>query len=204
MNSIEQFEVITDGLAENGFSVVDNFLPSNQVNQILSHDEFKNRLLHFKKAGVGNSKNLQIKESVRGDFISWLDPNSLDESINVYVEKIRALMTYLNQSLFLSLKDFELHLTSYPIGSFYKRHIDQFQKDNHRKISVILYLNKDWKIERGGQLRVYHENKEIDVFPEAGRLVCMRSDIIEHEVLPTSRERFSITGWMLDTLIEIK
>jgi SM-20-related protein len=199
-----QFEEIADGLAKNGLSVSDNFLSLDDINNLLDLDEFKYRLLHFKKAGIGSSGNLQIKESVRGDFISWINPATTNGSLLIYIEKVRLLMRYLNQSLFLSLKEVELHLTAYPVGSFYKRHIDQFKQEDHRKVSIILYLNHHWKVEQGGQLRVYLENQTMDILPEAGKLVCMRSDIIEHEVLPTARERLSITGWMLDTLIETK
>lgn len=198
------FEQIVDDLAEKGFSVTDSFLDNNEIKAILSVDEFKNRMLHFKKAGIGNSASLKINESVRGDYISWLDTKNAHISISVYVSRLKALQVYLNKTLFLSLKDIELHLTSYPVGSYYRRHVDQFKQHDHRKISVILYLNRDWRSEQGGQLRVYSQNNEIDIFPVAGRLVCMRSDLIEHEVLPASRERLSVTGWMLDQLIDTK
>jgi SM-20-related protein len=198
------FEQIVDDLAEKGFSVTDSFLDDSEIEAILSVDEFKNKMLHFKKAGIGNSASLKINESVRGDYISWVDTKKAHLSISVYVNRLKALQVYLNKTLFLSLKDIELHLTSYPVGSYYRRHVDQFKQQDHRKISVILYLNRDWRSEQGGQLRVYSQSNEIDIFPVAGRLVCMRSDLIEHEVLPASRERLSVTGWMLDQLIDIK
>jgi SM-20-related protein len=199
-----QFEQIANDLAQNGVSVTEHFLSTNEVKSILSIDEFKNKQSHFKKAGIGNSTNLKINESVRGDYIFWIDPKLANSSILVYVNKLKSLMAYLNKTLFLSLKDVELHLTSYPIGSYYQRHIDQFRSVDHRKISVILYLNNDWKPEHGGQLRVYKSDSKIDIFPISGSLVCMRSDLIEHEVLPALRERLSITGWMLDQLIDVK
>jgi SM-20-related protein len=114
------------------------------------------------------------------------------------------LITYLNQSLFLSLKDAEVHFTKYPPGTFYKRHLDQFKQDDHRKLSVICYLNMNWKAEEGGQLRMYLPDETLDVLPKAGTLVCFRSDSIEHEVLPATHERLSITGWILDRLAELK
>jgi SM-20-related protein len=43
-----------------------------------------------------------------------------------------------------------------------------------------------------------HESK--DVLPVAGRLVCFRSDLLEHEVLPATRERLSLTGWLIDKI----
>lgn len=44
---------IADGLAEKGFSVVDHFLSQAESEDILQSDEFTNRKLHFKKAGIG-------------------------------------------------------------------------------------------------------------------------------------------------------
>ena len=79
-----------------------------------------------------------------------------------------------------------------------EQQIDQFKKDDHRKLSVICYLNHDWKDECGGQLRMYLPDGNREVLPVAGRLVCFRSDQIEHEVLPATRDRFSLTGWILD------
>jgi SM-20-related protein len=110
------------------------------------------------------------------------------------------VIAFVNQSLFLSLKDCEVHQTIYPIGSFYKRHLDQFKKDDHRKLSVICYLNKEWKEADGGQLRMFIGTESRDILPLAGRLVCFRSDLLEHEVLPATRERLSLTGWLIDKI----
>jgi SM-20-related protein len=66
---------------------------------------------------------------------------------------------------------------------------------------VICYLNENWEENHGGQLRMHLPSGELDVFPTAGTMVCFRSDQIEHEVLPATRERRSITGWMLDQLV---
>ena len=95
-------------------------------------------------------------------------------------------------------------MTVYPPGSFYKRHLDQFSTDDHRRLSVISYLNKDWKENYGGQLRVYLPDGAKDFFPSAGRLVCFRSDMIEHEVLPATHERLSLTCWMLDQISDLR
>jgi SM-20-related protein len=51
---------------------------------------------------------------------------------------------------------------------------------------------------------MYLDNETLDVLPQAGRLVCFRSEQIEHEVLPATRPRFSITGWILDQLVGLK
>jgi SM-20-related protein len=51
---------------------------------------------------------------------------------------------------------------------------------------------------------MYLPDGALDILPQAGKLVCFRSDQIEHEVLPATRPRMSITGWMLDQLVEMK
>lgn len=197
-----QFEQIIDGLAEDGFSLVNGFLTHEEVAAILQTEEVLTRDSRFKKAGIGRQQGKQINESIRGDYIHWLEPSTSSPAISLYLDRLRQLIDYLNQSLFLSLKDVEVHLTSYPSGTFYKRHLDQFKSDDHRKLSALCYLNEDWQEENGGQLRMYLPNGPKDVLPLAGRLVCFRSDLIEHEVLPATRERLALTGWMVDRKID--
>jgi SM-20-related protein len=196
-----KFERIADGLAEQSYAVIDSFLSDGEVDKLLHSDEFQNRKLHFRKAGIGKETDKQVNESVRGDFIQWIDPASAPEPIMTYFSRLQKLIQYVNQNLFLSLRDVEIHLTVYPVGTYYKRHKDQFQRDDHRKLSVICYLNPDWKEIEGGQLRMYLPEGPVDVLPEAGRLVCFRSDVLEHEVLPATRERLSLTGWMVDRVL---
>jgi SM-20-related protein len=195
------FEIIADGLADKGYAVVDNFVSPPAIQDVLSLDLFREE--HLKKAGIGK-ENKQINEGIRGDFIKWIDKTDAPDAIKAYTDTLNALREFLNQSLYLSLKDYEVHLAMYPAGSFYKRHLDQFKSDDHRKLSVILYLNQDWSESMGGQLRMYLEQETVDLLPLAGRLVCFRSDRIEHEVLPATRTRMSITGWMLDQLADLR
>lgn len=203
-NLRSKFDAIADGLATDGICVVDEFLSLKEVKSITDEDEFRNGLLRFKKAGVGQAQGKQILENVRGDYIQWIDSVSASSQVQNYLQRLSQLRTHLNQSLFLSLKDIEVHKTIYPPGSFYKRHLDQFKKDDHRKLSVICYLNEEWKQDEGGQLRVYFSDRQVDFFPIGGRLVCFRSDLLEHEVLPATRPRMSLTGWMLDQVVGLR
>jgi len=201
----DQFELIADGLAENGYAVIDHFLSNPEVDSILELGLFNSESLQqFKKAGIGKLQGLQINESIRGDYIQWLDAKTAPAPLKVYLNRLNDLATFLNQNLYLSLKAHEVHMTVYPVGSFYKRHLDQFKADSHRKVSVICYLNHNWIDVQGGQLRMYTGQDPIDFAPIAGRLVCFRSDQIEHEVLPASRERISLTGWLLDQPIDMR
>lgn len=201
---VSTFSSIADGLAEHGYAVSDQFLSQTEVQAILDSDLCRQDVEKLSKAGIGKQQHHQINESIRGDFIHWLDKESAEPAIKVYLDRIEAMMQQLNEALFLSLKDFEIHLTLYPIGTFYKRHLDQFKKDDHRKLSVICYLNQKWEDNNGGQLRIYLPEGHRDILPIGGRLVCFRSDQLEHEVLPATRERRSLTGWILDQHADLK
>jgi len=198
------FDRIADGLSDNGFAVIDNFLSVKEVEAILDLDIFTEGINHFKKAGIGKEHQLQINEAIRGDYICWIDKSTSPPPAGVYLDRLSELTSFLNQSLFLSLKDYEVHFTIYPPGSYYKRHLDQFKKDDHRKLSVICYLNRGWEETHGGQLRMHFKGGTQDFLPLAGRLVCFRSDQIEHEVLPATRERLSLTGWLLDQFFDVR
>ncbi|HTF21054.1 MAG TPA: 2OG-Fe(II) oxygenase [Chryseolinea sp.] len=197
------FEPIADGLAERGFAIVHGFLTPAEVADIVQLDSFTNHAASFRKAGIGKDQQKQINEAVRGDYIHWIDKKTALPELVLYLERLQQLTVFLNRSLFLSLKDFEIHMTVYPPGAFYKRHIDQFKKDDHRILSVICYLNKNWVPEDGGQLRLYLEDGPLDILPTAGTLVCFRSDQLEHEVLLAGRTRLSLTGWILDRYADI-
>jgi SM-20-related protein len=198
----DHFKKIADGLATVGYAVTDDFLSAGEVRSILSLDEFQHGLLRFRKARIGVEK--QINANIRGDYIEWIDKEIAPEELSVFLVRLSDLILYLNQTLFLSLKDYEIHKTVYPVGSHYQRHLDQLREMNHRKLSVICYLNVDWREEQGGQLRLFLPEGTKDIFPIAGRLVCFRSEQLEHEVLPATRERVSLTGWLLDQLVELK
>jgi SM-20-related protein len=199
----DKLDRVADGIAETGYAIVDDFLSADEVDSILQLDEFKTGMLQFKKASIGRKQEKQINEGIRGDYIEWIDRSAAPQPLQPYLTKLSELVAFVNQALFLSLKDFEVHMTIYPAGTFYKKHLDQFKKDDHRKLSVICYLNKNWKEEEGGQLRIYLE-KPHDVLPVAGRLVCFRSDLLEHEVLPATRSRLSLTGWILDQYSDLR
>lgn len=195
---------IADAIADTGYACVDGFLTSLEVREILATSDFQAGIQSFKKAGIGKNETLQIKESVRGDYIRWIDRKTAPEPVLSYLSKLEALSQTLKETLFLSLKDYEVHMTIYPEGAFYKRHLDQFHRDDHRRLSVICYLNESWEESDGGQLRLYLPGETKEILPMAGRLVCFRSDQIEHEVLPATRPRLSLTGWLLDQLADFR
>jgi len=105
----------------------------------------------------------------------------------------------LNRHFFLPLKDIELMYAIYEKGSFYKRHKDRFEHHQHWFFTVVLYLT-DWVPGDGGELLLYKEDETVTVKPSAGTFVIFTSET-EHEVLPTSARRYSVTGWVTDVPI---
>jgi SM-20-related protein len=137
---------------------------------------------------------------VRGDRIAWIEPQTAGPAVLDYLERLEGLREVLNREFFLGLFDFEGHLASYPAGSFYRRHLDQFRGVERRTLSCILYLNQDWEPRDRGHLRIYTDPADPrayeDIAPLGGTLVTFLSARFEHEVLPARRDRLSLTGWL--------
>ena len=199
------FEQCATELGQKHYAVIDDFLSSQQVTDIVASLENKFARHKFKKAGVGQDPERQLASEIRGDFIYWLDPEKDFEIKRHLVPSLGDFMACLRRHCFLPVKDYEMHYSVYPKGAHYRRHLDQFKNDDSRVITFLVYLNFDWKKEHGGALRLYLEGgKHLDIVPEAGRFVCFRSDLLEHEVLPTNRKRYAISGWMLSRKSALK
>lgn len=199
----QTLENIADQLAGKEFAIVDDFLSPVEVDALYQIFEKHREQHNFQKAGVGNAHHFTVDREVRGDYIKWIDPATALPAAQDFLNKIEALMMALNRLLFLSMKDFECHYALYPPGTFYEKHLDQFKSTNNRKISFAFYLNKNWQEKDGGCLRLYREEGNLDIAPLAGRLALFRSDTVEHEVLVTHADRYSITGWMRDRPIDL-
>lgn len=192
------FETIINDLLLQQYSIVNDFFSSEEV-AILRHSLLaKYDADRFKKSAIGNKTNEEIDKSIRGDFILWMDEASANEAEKVFFGKINELVNYLNKTCFLGILHKEFHYAVYPAGTFYKRHLDTFQNDDRRKLSIVCYLNEDnWLRENGGELTIYTENEDLDILPLPGKLVIFESQILEHEVkIVKASERLSITGWL--------
>lgn len=185
-----------DELAEKDVVIVDDFITEELYQTIMTFFAAKEESEHLKKAGIGSSIDYQIQKDVRGDLIYWLDPER-DYQLAPIFGLINELREKLGMYCFISLAGYEFHLAKYPTGSKYERHIDQFNNRSNRQITVLIYLNKDWKKGDGGELKVYKKEGDYLVEPIAKRLLMFKSDVIEHEVLPTNIPRYSLSGWLL-------
>ena len=186
---------IVDDLAARGWSQQNIFLPDTLTRALA--DECRQRAAEgeLAPAGVGRGVFQEVREGIRGDHIQWLEAGQVD-SCDRYLELMDSLRLALNRGLYLGLEDYESHFALYPPGAFYRKHVDRFRDDDRRMVSAVLYLNQAWLPEDGGQLRMYLENDvQYDVQPTGGCLVVFLSGEIPHEVMPSTRERLSLTGW---------
>ncbi|GAB2990732.1 2OG-Fe(II) oxygenase [Cyclobacterium sediminis] len=196
-------KIIVEDLYDKGWCVLDNYIPEEFRKELLK--EQRELLMHgqFRLAGIGKGESFAIKPEIRSDKVLWMDESLLTPLQEVYWDKMEKLRTAINQRCYLGLKSFEAHFAMYPQGSFYLRHLDQFQSVSYRIVSVVLYLNETWDESDGGELRMYYTRPDgiedfQDFLPLGGRVVVFLSGEVPHEVLPTNKERISITGWMKD------
>ena len=149
----------------------------------------------FKMAGINGTGS--PSHDTRNDSTFWLDSNSeaLAEADISMLNLLQDLNDQLKHFFRISLTEVECHYAVYEPGQFYKLHRDSTQNDNKRVFSFVVYLNENWAPADGGQLIAYENSKAVfKILPEIGNMILFKSDL-EHEVLPTDRTRYSLTGW---------
>ncbi|UCL86796.1 2OG-Fe(II) oxygenase [Pseudomonas sp. HS-18] len=186
---------IVDDLAEKGWSQQDAFLPDALIAELATECRARDAAGKLAAAAIGRGDGQAVREGIRGDRIQWLEPGQ-SKACDLYLGALDELRRQINRSLYLGLEDFEGHFALYPPGAFYQKHLDRFRDDDRRTVSAVFYLNRDWSVEQGGELRMYFpDERTLDLPPLAGRLVVFLSGEFPHEVLPASHERLSLTGW---------
>ena len=195
----ESFETIINSYLDHNIGIAEDFLSQTLAGHL------KQNLLLLKKnnlmaaAGTGNSEKTQHDTKVRGDSIYWLDRKNEDAHENEFLDQMDSFVQYLNNSCYTGITAYEFHYSIYEKGTFYTKHLDQFQSNQSRKFSMISYLNTDWKEEDGGQLYIHQAAQSQSIAPTSGKTVFFKSDELEHEVLLTNETRMSITGWLKNT-----
>lgn len=183
------------------FFVIDHLISDDDIRALHQEALDRHEKHLFEPAKIGRGQDKQRQESIRGDWTSWIDENENQiESYKKYNQIIQDLTAKINQYYFAGLKRFECHFSYYPKGTFYKKHVDQFQDQTARQLSCLLYLNLDYKKEDGGELIIYsqHDPKvEMSrIQPKGGRFVCFLTKDLSHEVLTCNQPRYALTGWV--------
>lgn len=187
-------EAAIDALASEGWCVFEGLLADEATAALARECAALHASGDLAAARIGREK---VTSALRGDHTRWFDMDAPTVAQRPYVDALEALRIALNRSLMLGLAENEAHYAVYPPGARYARHLDQPHRLEARVVSVVYYLNDDWREEDGGALRLYlDDGSHHDVVPHAGRMVLFLSNRFEHEVLPATRERMSIACWM--------
>ena len=190
------FETLIASYLEDNIGIVTEFI-SDDLAQHLRQNlvKLENQKLLL-AAGTGNETKFVRNKKVRSDVIYWLDKSHNNVYETAFLIHIEAFIQYLNESCYAGITGYEFHYSLYEIGSFYQKHVDQFQDNSSRAFSMICYLNENWKVEDGGELRIHQLNSNQHISPTQGKTVFFKSDELEHEVLITNKRRMSVTGWL--------
>ncbi len=156
----------------------------------------QSRQNQMQPARIGSLEKKSINSVVRSDSILWID-HETDSAFTQWNQAIQSLTKTLKQEFFLPIKGSEFHFAQYEKGSFYARHLDQPKSSHNRLVSIVHYLNPDWNESWGGQIVLYTEDGPVKIQPQSPTTLIFQSHKIEHEVLPTEQDRFSLTGWLL-------
>ena len=200
--SEEQWINWVDALSLHDYVVIDDFLDLQTYTDLRSHFLEKLREDTFDKAGIGALGQHTIQTEIRGDFTYWLERNR-DTEIEKYFQLVDELIFVMKRYCFLSIADSEFHYAYYPPGTHYEAHVDEFQERNNRLISVVIYLNEGWRPGDGGELKLFRDAGDLLIEPICRRCVLFKSSTVLHQVMPTTKDRYSITGWLLNNPVGI-
>ncbi|XP_005094821.1 uncharacterized protein LOC101858927 [Aplysia californica] len=208
-------EFISLRLINLGYCVVDEVFTDEVIDGVISElkglkntDGLKTGQLAGGRTS-GNDDEKVTETAIRSDMIKWIDGSDSEETLpfgQQVISTMDSIMNFINNSYmkpygFIQGRT-KAMLACYPgNGTYYRRHVDNPNKDG-RRITCILYLNRDWDVQKdGGLLRILppHLDKPVDVPPLANRLLFFWSDKRNpHEVQPAFKERYAMTIWYFD------
>lgn len=191
-------EKIIDELATSGCYVGESIFDTALTSRLRARAQHLHDDRALLAARVGRDARASHEAAIRSDATLWLDDAPTDPSERDAVDAVNALRKALNKALFLGAHSCELHFAHYAPGAFYKMHRDRFADHDARLVSLVFYLNDAWSNDAGGALAIYDDalTPLRYVSPQAGTMVAFMSERFPHEVLPASRDRFSLTGWL--------
>lgn len=197
---VEIFNTLIDSFIKDKVGITNNFLSKSLAAHLKDNltKLYRDKLMRV--AGTGNEVITNHNKLVRSDVIYWLDRSHDNLHENAFFDLMDSFVSYLNSTCYTGITGYEFHYTLYEKGSFYTKHIDQFQQNGSRAFSMIMYLNADWKLGDGGELQIHHANDLQNICPTNGKSVFFKSSELAHEVLLTNVPRMSITGWLKTTI----
>ncbi|WP_445714652.1 2OG-Fe(II) oxygenase [Flavobacterium sp.] len=190
------FETLISSYLDSKVGIVEHFVSEELAQHLVNRlFELKEQNL-LKAAGIGNAAKLTQNSAIRSDAIYWLDRANNNEHENAFLDQVDAFVSYLNRSCYTGITGYEFHFALFDKGSFYRKHLDQFQDNSSRQFSIITYLNENWQPEDGGELCIYDGDVTQKINPTNRKTVFFKSNELVHEVLESHKPRLSVTGWL--------
>ncbi len=187
---------LTADLFDTGYAICPDFITEEarlalraQADQALARGETR-------RAGIGREQLATRDATIRKAQTLWIERGTPIH--DAFLDWSEALRRALNQQTFLGLFEFEAHYAHYPVGGFYARHRDSFAGARNRTISLVLYLNDEWRADWHGALALYDGDTDHvchRVLPEPGTAVFMMAETQWHAVEQTRAARCAIAGW---------
>jgi SM-20-related protein len=169
------FEELIASYLDSGVGQSCDFLSSELSDGLVLNLEGHRMKNDMKSAGIGQNEDFRKDLTYRKDKIHWLETTTSNSAELLFFKLIDSWISYLNQTCYAGIMKSEFHYALYEQGSFYKKHLDQFSKNDSRVFSMIMYLNANWKEGDGGELVIYKENETIKIPPSLGRMVFFDS-----------------------------
>ena len=190
------FEALISSYLDSKVGIVEHFVSEELAQHLVKRlFELKEQNL-LKAAGIGNAAKLTQNSAIRSDTIYWLDRANNNEHENSFLDQVDAFVSYLNRSCYTGITGYEFHFALFDKGSFYRKHLDQFQDNSSRQFSMITYLNENWQPEDGGELCIYDGDVTQKIAPTNRKTVFFKSNELVHEVLESHKPRLSVAGWL--------
>lgn len=194
LTALARQQRIIDALLQDRFCAYPDYFSNELITALYQELLYHLRNNHLRAARIGKGTQRMRAKEIRGDSILWL--NGASAAQRAYLTELDELRHLFNRQLFLGLAELETHFAYYPPGSGYRKHVDSFQNDNLRRISIVTYLNPSWREEDGGELELYIDEHNVSRIPPlGGTLVCFISEDVPHQVAVTRCGRASIAGW---------
>lgn len=189
---------IVEAIARTGYYVGASVIDANLVVALRGRLQLLHRQQVLQAAQVGRATTRILAPAVRGDAIAWFNQDALEPVEACAMTLINALRGALNEALYIGAVDTECHYARYPRGAGYLTHVDRFGDHDLRVVSLVFYLNSRWQDHEGGELQIQDPAGNLieTVLPRSGTMVAFLSERFPHAVLPATRPRLALTGWM--------
>lgn len=208
-------------LRDVGFCILDDFLPEKLAAELLHGAQDARRRREMVRGATGAAGKIlsdegysrrleqQLNEPSRGDVVKFAEDanmpgcEGLHQALDRFVVALKACDDVAERLRFVDFANPAMFAIYPGDASRYVKHVDNTLGTDGRRLTAIIYLNRDWKPEDGGRLRIFEPTMasvqaKADVDPLWNRLLLFWSTKeVPHEVLSSYRDRTAVSIWYI-------